>query len=284
MESKIKAPVNRIIRFSNVDGPGNRMAIFFQGCNFDCLYCHNPETINLCNSCGSCLDICPTQSLVKDTDGKVVWNKKTCINCDLCIKSCKNSSSPKVELSSVEDLLSEIKRVRPFIKGITVSGGECTLRYRFLTELFSQVKTLYPELTCFVDTNGSLDLSEEKYREFVDVTDYFMLDIKAWNESEHLELVNFENTNPIKNLHFLKEIKKLYEVRSVIVQNLNHNETMVEEVSKILTKTDIRYKIIKYRSIGVRNKNIECLVSPSDEYLKQLETIAKSFEVNTILT
>ena len=39
-----KAPVNKIIKFSAVDGPGNRTAIFLQGCNFNCKYCHNPET------------------------------------------------------------------------------------------------------------------------------------------------------------------------------------------------------------------------------------------------
>ena len=33
------APVNRIIPFSNVDGPGNRTAVFFQGCPFNCLFC-----------------------------------------------------------------------------------------------------------------------------------------------------------------------------------------------------------------------------------------------------
>ena len=43
----MKGIVNKIIPFSNVDGPGNRLSIFFQGCNFDCLYCHNPETIEV---------------------------------------------------------------------------------------------------------------------------------------------------------------------------------------------------------------------------------------------
>ena len=39
------ATINKIIPMSLVDGPGNRTAIFFQGCNFNCSYCHNPETI-----------------------------------------------------------------------------------------------------------------------------------------------------------------------------------------------------------------------------------------------
>lgn len=35
------------ISFSNVDGPGNRFVVFTQGCNFDCVACHNPQTIPL---------------------------------------------------------------------------------------------------------------------------------------------------------------------------------------------------------------------------------------------
>jgi pyruvate formate lyase activating enzyme len=30
---------------SMVDGPGNRFVVFCQGCNFDCVNCHNPQTI-----------------------------------------------------------------------------------------------------------------------------------------------------------------------------------------------------------------------------------------------
>lgn len=284
MESKLTAPLNKIIRFSNVDGPGNRMTIFFQGCNFNCLYCHNPETINMCNNCGKCLEVCPTHSLSKNSAGKIVWNRESCINCDLCFKSCKRDASPKIEEVEISDLIEEVKKVRFFIKGITVSGGECTLRYKFLTEFFRQVKQLYPELTCFVDTNGSVDLSQKEYEEFVKVTDFFMLDIKGWTKEEHFQMVNFENINPLKNLKYLKEIEKLYEVRSVIVPNLLDNENIVKNVSKIITKTNIRYKIIKYRAIGVREKNRDKLISPTDDYLEKLKEIAKSFEVNAIIT
>jgi pyruvate-formate lyase-activating enzyme len=34
-----------VVRFSWVDGPGNRFVVFFQGCNLNCLACHNPHTI-----------------------------------------------------------------------------------------------------------------------------------------------------------------------------------------------------------------------------------------------
>ena len=34
-----------VVRFSWVDGPGNRFVVFLQGCNLNCLVCHNPHTI-----------------------------------------------------------------------------------------------------------------------------------------------------------------------------------------------------------------------------------------------
>jgi pyruvate-formate lyase-activating enzyme len=37
--------VSDVIRFSCVDGPGNRFVVFLQGCDFNCLACHNPQTI-----------------------------------------------------------------------------------------------------------------------------------------------------------------------------------------------------------------------------------------------
>jgi pyruvate formate lyase activating enzyme len=36
-----------VVRFSWVDGPGNRFAVFLQGCNLDCIACHNPHTMPL---------------------------------------------------------------------------------------------------------------------------------------------------------------------------------------------------------------------------------------------
>ena len=66
----ITAPVNKIIPFSSVDGPGNRTAVFFQGCNWDCCYCHNPETRNMCTGCMACVQVCPVGAL-QNENGKV---------------------------------------------------------------------------------------------------------------------------------------------------------------------------------------------------------------------
>lgn len=41
--------IDSIETFGLVDGPGIRTVIFMSGCNLRCLYCHNPETWNMCN-------------------------------------------------------------------------------------------------------------------------------------------------------------------------------------------------------------------------------------------
>jgi pyruvate formate lyase activating enzyme len=43
--NELRGLVTDTIRFSLVDGPGNRFVVFLQGCNFDCTACHNPHTI-----------------------------------------------------------------------------------------------------------------------------------------------------------------------------------------------------------------------------------------------
>jgi pyruvate-formate lyase-activating enzyme len=43
--SSIPGLVADVVRLSWVDGPGNRFVVFLQGCTFDCVGCHNPQTI-----------------------------------------------------------------------------------------------------------------------------------------------------------------------------------------------------------------------------------------------
>ena len=89
----MKAPVNKIIPVSVVDGPGNRTAVFLQGCNISCAYCHNPETQKLCTGCGICVDGCPAGALA--LNGKTVsWDEKK-----MCFLRPVHSRLPELRLS-----------------------------------------------------------------------------------------------------------------------------------------------------------------------------------------
>lgn len=238
-EDKI-AVINKIIKFSNVDGPGNRIAIFFQGCNIDCAYCHNPETIAI-------------------------------------------GSNEFTKNYSVISLLAEVEKVKYFIKGITISGGECSLQHQFISDFFKNVKLKYPNLTCFIDTNGALDLSKDIFKDFVKYTDYFMLDIKAWKNDDHIKLTGINNENILNNLIFLKSLDKLFEVRTVVVPIFLDNETTIKKVSEIISDTKINYKLIKYRSLGVRETKLIGIKSPTSQYMESLKKLSLHLGVKNII-
>lgn len=93
--------IRNIIPFSSVDGPGNRTAVFLQGCNLNCLYCHNPETIEIPRP---------------------------------------NTEVEGVSTLRPLDLIKEIEPYFDYISGITFSGGECTVQGAFLAEACELLK------------------------------------------------------------------------------------------------------------------------------------------------
>ncbi len=248
----IKAPVNKIIPFSNVDGPGNRTSIFLQSCPFTCLYCHNPETIHMCIHCGDCVKTCPTKALTV-VKKKVVWDQTKCVDCDTCIKICKHMASPKIRMMSTDELMKEIRKQKGFIRGITVSGGECMNHPDFLLELFKKAKK--EGLTCLIDSNGFHDFKD--YKELLDISDGVMLDVKAVDNKFHEYLTGVSNESVLNNLTYLVQANKLAEVRTVLLPNSpQENKKTVEEVSKIIQDKTI-YKLLRYRPFGVREEGIK---------------------------
>ena len=246
----MKAPVNKIIAFSNVDGPGNRTPIFFQGCPFNCLFCHNPETIHLCRSCGACVEKCPVGALDFDDQGQVRWDSGRCVGCDNCIRVCPHDASPKIRWMTVEDVMKEVRRSAPYISGITTSGGECTLQNEFLIQLFTQVRDLGK--TCLIDSNGSFDFAADP--RVLAVSEGVMLDVKAVGEDWSRELISYPRELVLKNLDYLLSVGKLYEVRTIIFPGRDReNEETVRYVAEHIGDGCF-YKIIRYRPFGVRER------------------------------
>ena len=277
----MKAVVNRIIPFSSVDGPGNRTAIFLQGCNIDCKYCHNPETRGMCTNCGLCVSKCPAGALTTK-EGRVVFEPSRCVQCDTCIHICPHDSSPRTCLMSPDEVYEKVKKQIPYIRGISVSGGECMLRPDFLTELFCLAKK--DKLGTLIDSNGTIAF--ENYPKLLEVTDGVMLDIKAFDESEHIKVTGASNEMVLKNAEYLAKIGKLYEVRAVIVPDLYDTEKSIRQIgdflSPYLSYGDIRIKIIAYRPMGVREQYSHYQV-PDKEYLNFLADILREKGFNNII-
>jgi pyruvate-formate lyase-activating enzyme len=232
-----RALVADTISFSNVDGPGNRFVVFLQGCNFDCIACHNPQTI----------------------PGNVPID------------------AHQTTRMSVDDLMVQIRRAAPFISGVTVSGGEATQHADFVHALCSAVKAnpALHRLTCFVDSNGACDLSV--WDDLEHVVDGVMVDLKCFDPDIHRTLTGRSNEQTLASIRHLDALGRLYEVRLLLVGGLNDDPALIERTGRWLAHVDpaMRVKVIGFRAHGTRPHDPP-LQEPGAESLQHAADILRS--------
>ncbi|HIX25013.1 MAG TPA: radical SAM protein [Candidatus Lachnoclostridium avicola] len=308
----LTAPVNKIIPFSAVDGFGNRTAVFLQGCNQNCLYCHNPETIHLCVGCGTCVDACPAGALSWAGEEPAVGAADA--GCTAAGDSVISSAGSGVSVASPSDVSGTssagVRRVAYDFDRcvncdtcIKVCPNDASPKIRNLTpeELFDQVKPFFPFIdgittsggecglylefltefyrlvkgagkTTYMDTNGQISLAGRE--EFLAVTDKTMIDLKAGTDEDHRRLTGRDLGPVTDNIRLTAELGKLYEIRTVVVPDVADSRKTVElGASLIAPYPEVRYKLIKFRKYGVR-ENFSQTPEPSDELMESLREIA----------
>ena len=246
--------VTGTIPFSNVDGPGNRFVVFLQGCNFDCVACHNPYTINVCTDCGECVVSCPSGALALGGDGLMHWDADVCTGCDTCLSVCPYDASPKARSLEVDDVLVGIRRAAPFLSGVTVSGGEATQQAPFVHALFTAIKAdpALGRLTCFVDSNGATDPAV--WQRLAPVTDGAMIDLKCLDPDIHRSMTGEPNDEVLASIRHLHALGKLYEVRLLLLAGVNDDPALLRRTGEWLAAIDprMRVKVIGFRDHGAR--------------------------------
>jgi pyruvate formate lyase activating enzyme len=267
--------VTDTIPFSSVDGPGNRFVVFMQGCNFNCIACHNPYTINVCNDCGECVHVCTTGSLTFGPLGQVKWNEATCAGTDACTAVCRWDSTPKARELDVSDVLAEIRRAAPFLSGITVSGGEATQQPHFVHALFSAIKDdpRLAKLSCFVDSNGAAD--RDTWDSLLPVMDGAMIDLKCIDPDVHLDMTGQPNDQVLDSIRYLHSLDCLYEVRLLMLPGINDTPAMLADTATWLASIDrqIRVKVIGFRPHGVRPSELPLTQPTADQMARYVEVL-----------
>ena len=268
--------ITDFIEFSAVDGPGNRFVVFTQGCNFNCLACHNPYTINICNDCGVCVDACGSSAL-DVIGGRVVWDPQRCTGEEACIRICPYDSTPKARTLQVADVLERLRPAVPFLSGVTVSGGEATQQAGFVAALFGAIKAdpKLARLTCFVDSNGAA--SPAVWDELDPVLDAAMIDLKCLDDTIHRELVGSGNAEVLESIRLLAGRGKLYEVRLLLAAGANDSDELLARTGAWLAELNprMRVKIIGFRAHGVRPSPVP-LVEPSAEQRAHYTDVLRS--------
>lgn len=233
-ERPVSGLVADTITFSSVDGPGNRFVVFMQGCNFDCLACHNPQTI-------------PGSGMVDDHHAQRV---------------------------TVDQLVERIRVAAPFLSGVTVSGGEPTQQPEFVRQLFTAIKSdpTLARLACFVDSNG--DCEPEVWQSLAPVMDGAMIDLKCIDPQIHRALTGHSNDRVLASIRLLHAVGLLYEVRLLVVAGLNDDHELMHRTAEWLAAVDphMRVKLIGFRGHGVRPHDPP-LVEPGVAEMEAIATL-----------
>ncbi|VAW06095.1 radical activating enzyme [hydrothermal vent metagenome] len=276
--------LNKYLPFSLVDGPGNRFVLFLQGCNFDCVVCHNPYTIDECSGCNICVDLCPDSALTLGTSPKPDVNHFACTDCDICIEVCPIDSTPLSSYVTVGDMLDKIRPTAPFLSGITVSGGEATLQPEFIRDLFAAIKN-DPDLnhlTTLVDSNGSA--APAVWDMLAPVMDGAMIDLKALDADTHLRMTAQANGSVLASIRYLAGLDLLHEVRLLIAPGLNDSIETASKTADWLRTIDesLTLKIIGFRKNGTRPVASH-IVEPDAEMLTDIANTYRAAGFSDVL-
>jgi pyruvate formate lyase activating enzyme len=189
---------------------------------------------------------------------------------------------------TAKEAMAEIEPSLAFIRGITVSGGECTLYPAFLCELSKLAHD--KSLTLFLDSNGSYDFTND--RSLVKNIDSVMLDIKA-DPDDPGAYTKVTGRAPVGDVYggileraeYLANAGKLWEVRTVVSPGLFEAEVLVDKVCRRLQATNHRpfYKLIRYRPNGVRPVYAKTLTVPNNALMNKLSAICESYGIQAVV-
>lgn len=288
-----------IQRFSVYDGPGIRTVVFFSGCNLNCLWCHNPESISnkqqlkynseQCILCGRCFGLCKNKVHILE-NGAHILDRNKCEVCLNCTKECYAEALVPVyrEMTITElekSILTDMEYFRQSGGGVTFSGGEPMLQVDFLCEILKACKSR--DIHTAVDTAGAVRF--EAFEKILPHCDLFLYDIKSYDGGVHKKLTGISNELILENLTRLSNISGVnVTVRVPVIAGANGNTNEIESIAEFLSGINItkcellpyhRLGEGKYKSLG-SEKSVNLFYEPSGELINELKNLFKSKNVN----
>lgn len=286
--------ITEIQRFSLNDGPGIRTTVFFKGCNMNCPWCHNPETItpakeihyyeNNCICCYKCVTVCPAKAH-KRIGGEHRFFPRLCIKCGRCTEICYAqamvSSGTKLDTA---DVLAEIIQDKPYYDGsgggITISGGEALCQLSFFQELTEACKK--EGISTAVETN--LSFPYEEIRSLLLSLDLVMCDLKIFDDETHKKYTGIGSRVILDNIRALSGEGVSLIVRTPLIPGITDSEKNISSIADFLKDLPALqyYELLnfnplgasKYKSLGRENPFGE--VRPlSAERINQLAALAE---------
>ncbi|RLD65590.1 MAG: glycyl-radical enzyme activating protein [Bacteroidetes bacterium] len=213
-------------RYSVHDGSGIRQTIFFKGCPLSCWWCHNPES----------QDIKSERAIRKNILDGITFEQQETIG----------------KVMTVDEVMLEIEKDSIFYDesggGVTFSGGEPLMQYKFLLDLLRACKNA--GIHTAVDTTGFAN--PKVFQQVANETDLFLYDLKLLDDKEHEKYTGISNKVILENLKYLNQIRKKVIIRFPVIPGINDTEENICETIKFLLplKNIRKLSLLPYHSIA----------------------------------
>lgn len=175
--------------------------------------------------------------------------------CSLKCKYCHNRDTWDINggtYKSLDEIVEKILRYKNYFAkngGVTVTGGEPLLQYKFLIELFTKLKKCKIH-TC-IDTSGMVNLTDDM-KKLIDLTDLFLLDIKHINPEKCKDLVGVSNEKELAFAKYLSDINKPFWIRQVLIPGITDSEEDLLALKKFIDSLNSveKVEILPYHTMG----------------------------------
>lgn len=223
-------------KYSVHDGPGIRTTVFLKGCPLTCWWCHNPESQgrdpfvhydpDRCLVCGACAQACSEDALVVTTAGVEV-DPSRCRARRACAAACPSEARRVIgQRMTVTELMEELEKDRLYYEtsggGVTFSGGEPLLQWRFLLEALDACGDR--EFHRTVDTTGFA--APDVLMRVAERTELFLYDLKVMDLRLHLEATGVPLEPILTNLERLLRAGARVRIRVPLIPGITSDESI----------------------------------------------------------
>lgn len=157
--------------------------------------------------------------------------------CPLRCLYCHNPDTWKPNMGTAyttDELVKLVLGYKTYISsgGVTISGGEPLLQYKFVKELCEKLRT--HGIHTAIDTSGGLPVDLTKGA--LDAADMALVDLKGFREETFKKVTGISGKNSFETFEYLAGIQKRIWVRYVLVPGLTDNPQELREAADYLAK------------------------------------------------